>query len=89
MRDEYDFSNAKRAKDVPHLARLQAEAQGKTAVTLLLDNELLTALRLRAESEKLDYPAFINRLLRQAITAPPLDEAALRRILREELAMRW
>jgi len=30
MRKEYDFSNAKRAKDVPHLSKLQAEAKGKT-----------------------------------------------------------
>ena len=29
MRDEYDFSTAKRAKDVPHLAKLQAEHDGK------------------------------------------------------------
>jgi hypothetical protein len=30
MREEYDFSNAKRAKDVPHLSKLQAEAKDKT-----------------------------------------------------------
>ena len=26
MRKEYDFTDARRAKDVPHLAKLQAEA---------------------------------------------------------------
>ena len=29
MRKQYDFSKAKRAKDVPHLAKLQTEAKGK------------------------------------------------------------
>ena len=36
MRKEYDFSKAKRAKDVPHLAKLQAEAKGKTRITIML-----------------------------------------------------
>ena len=38
MRKEDDFSRAKRPKDVPHLARLQAEAKGKTRITIMLDN---------------------------------------------------
>ena len=33
MRKEYDFSKARRAKDVPHLARLQAESRGKKRIT--------------------------------------------------------
>ena len=33
MREEYDFSQAKRAHQVPHLAKLQAES-GKTRVNL-------------------------------------------------------
>ena len=32
MRDEYDFSQGKRAHEVPHLAKLQAES-GKTRIT--------------------------------------------------------
>ncbi len=35
MREEYDFSNAKRAKDVPHLSKLQADAKDKTCVITL------------------------------------------------------
>lgn len=38
MRKEYDFSKARRAKDVPHLAKLQVEAEGKTRITIMLDN---------------------------------------------------
>jgi hypothetical protein len=38
MKAEYDFSKARRAKNVPHLAKLQAEnAAGKTRVTMYLD----------------------------------------------------
>lgn len=33
MRGEYDFSKAKRAKDVPHLAKLQAQAAAATGKT--------------------------------------------------------
>ena len=41
MRKEYDFSNAKRAKDVPHLSKLQSEVKDKTCVVIMLDNEVL------------------------------------------------
>ncbi len=40
MRKQYDFSKAKRAKNVPHLAKLQAVATGKTRITIMLDNDL-------------------------------------------------
>jgi hypothetical protein len=51
MRKQYDFSKAKRAKSVPHLARLQAEAKGKTRITIMLDNDVLMAFRAKADSE--------------------------------------
>jgi predicted DNA binding CopG/RHH family protein len=86
MRDEYDFSKAKRAKDVPHLARLQAESRGRSRVRITLDNDLLMALRARAEAEGVDYRALINRILREAVGSRPVDEATLRKVLREELA---
>ncbi len=47
MRDEYDFSKARRARDVPHLAQLQAEAKGKSRITIMLDNDVLVAFRSR------------------------------------------
>ena len=51
MKAEYDFSKAKRAKDVPHLAKLQsAAAKGKTRVTIYLDDSILESFRLRAET---------------------------------------
>ena len=66
MRKEYDFSKARRAKDVPHLARLQAEAKGKSRITIMLDNDLLVTFRARAEAEGIGYQTLVNRTLRQA-----------------------
>lgn len=85
MRDEYDFSKAKRAKDVPHLAKLQREAQGKTRITIMIDNDVLTSFRERAEAEGIGYQTLINAALRQAVGGRPVDEATLRRVLREEM----
>ncbi len=86
MRDEYDFSQGKRAKDVPHLARLQAEAKGKSRITIMLDNDVLVAFRSRANAEGIGYQTLINQTLRQAVGSRPVDEDTLRKVLREELA---
>jgi uncharacterized protein (DUF4415 family) len=85
MRDEYDFSKAKRAKDIPHLAKLRQEAEGKSRITIMLDNDVLTVFRERAEAEGIGYQTLINAALREAIGSRPVDEATLRRVLREEL----
>ena len=86
MRKEYDFSKAKRAKDVPHLARLQAEAKGKTRITIMLDNFVIEAFRELAEAEGIGYQTLINRTLRQALTDERITEESLRRVIREEMA---
>jgi predicted DNA binding CopG/RHH family protein len=86
MRKQYDFSKATRAKDVPHLARLQAEAKGKTRITMMLDNDLLVTFRAKAEAEGIGYQTLINRTLRRSFGSAPVDEATLRRVLREELS---
>jgi predicted DNA binding CopG/RHH family protein len=85
MRKEYDFSKARRAKDVPHLARLQAEAGGKSRITIMLDNDLLMAFRARAEAEGIGYQTLINQTLRAASASRPVDEETLRKVIREEL----
>jgi uncharacterized protein (DUF4415 family) len=85
MRDEYDFSKAKRAKDIPHLAKLQQEAKGKSRITIMLDNDVLSFFRERAEAQGIGYQTLINAALREAIGVRPVDEATLRRVLREEL----
>ena len=85
MRKEYDFSKAKKAKDVPHLAKLQAEAKGKTRITIILDNFVIDAFRQLAEQEGMGSlsPERLAPLL--SLETRPLDEKMLRRVVREEL----
>jgi len=85
MRKEYDFSQAERAKDVPHLAKLQADTvKGKTRITTYLDNDLVEWLKSRGEAESKGYQTILNEILRKQITEPPLTES-IRQIIREEL----
>jgi uncharacterized protein (DUF4415 family) len=91
MRREYDFKGARRAKDVPHLAKLQAQAaRGKTRITILLDADVVAAFRARAEREGRGYQTLINAALRAAIApeSAPVTVEALRQVLREELLSR-
>ncbi len=85
MRKEYDFSKARRAQDVPHLAKLQAETRGKTRITIMLDNFVLEAFRARAEEQGIGYQTLINATLRNSLSQEPITEEMLRRILREEM----
>lgn len=85
MRDEYDFSNAKRAKDVPHLARLQAEGAGKTRITIMLDNDIIEDFRQKAKDAGMGYQTLINQVLKSYIAEPLLTEETLRRVIRDEL----
>lgn len=85
MRDEYDFSNAKRARDLPHLAKLQAEAKGKTRITIMLDNQVIASFRLLAEEQGIGYQTLINQTLRESLDRRPIDEETLRRVIREEI----
>lgn len=87
MRKEYDFSRAKRAKDIPHLAKLQAEAKGKTRVTIMLDNFVIEAFRELAKSEGIGYQTLINRALRERLVDGPVNEDTLRRVIREEFGI--
>jgi uncharacterized protein (DUF4415 family) len=91
MRRKVDFKGARRAKDVPHLAKLQAQAaRGKTRITILLDADVVAAFRARAEREGRGYQTLINAALR-AVIAPesaPVTIEALRQVLREELLTR-
>ena len=84
MRKEYDFSKAQRAKDVPHLAKLQSEGKGKTRITIMLDNEVIKNFRSRAEKEGLGYQTLINQALKEN-NGSTLNEETLRKIIRDEL----
>ena len=85
MHNEYDFSKAKRAKDVPHLEKLQASSKGKSRITIMLDNDVLSEFRERASEEGIGYQTLINQTLKKAMGLRPVDEATLRKVIREEL----
>lgn len=86
MRKEYDFSQGKRANDIPHLAKLQAEnSKGKVRITTYLDTDVLDLLKARGISENKGYQTVLNELLRKQFeTEKPLEDI-LRKVIREEL----
>jgi uncharacterized protein (DUF4415 family) len=79
MKKEYDFSQGKRGP--------VAAQREKTRVTIYLDNEVLNSFRARSESEGMGYQTMINQALREYLKQQDdaLDEATLRRVIREEL----
>lgn len=86
MQDEYNFSNAKRAKDVPHLAKLRSESKSKTRITKMLDDDILETFKTRASAEGMGYQTLINQTLRNSMSGSKLDEATLRKVIREEIS---
>lgn len=79
MRNEYDFSKAKRGPVVP--------SKGKTRITIMLDNEIIEAFRALAEAQGTGYQTAINAALRAALDKDdvPLTVRTLRQVLRQEL----
>ncbi|MEN5151136.1 BrnA antitoxin family protein [Pseudomonas orientalis] len=61
MKDEYDFSSAKRGAI--------ASNKGKTRITIMLDDAVIEAARARAENAGTGYQTVINNLLRQALVS--------------------
>ncbi len=84
MRKEYDFSHAKRAKDVPHLAKLQAEMTGKSRITMRVDNAVLAAFKARAESSGGSYQTMMNEALKQYALGLSVADV-VRETIREEM----
>lgn len=89
MREEYDFSNAKRAKDVPHLAKLQARQRGKTRISIMLDDDVIEVFRTRGDASGRGYQTLINEALRTAIDpeSAPVTVRTLREVLKERFAL--
>ncbi len=84
MRKEYDFSRAKRAEDVPHLAKLQTEASCKSRITMREDNRTLSAFKTRAQATGGNYQTLMNEALAQFAQGLTLTDM-LRETLRQEL----
>jgi hypothetical protein len=81
MRDEYDFTKARRGPVVPL-------APGKTRITIRIDDDILDWFREQVEQAGGgNYQTMINDTLRQAISAKQESlERVVRRVVREELA---
>lgn len=79
MREQYDFSKAKRGAVIA--------SPGKTRITIMLDDEVLSFFREQAEAAGCGYQTLVNQALRAAMApgAAPLTVDALRKVLREEL----
>ena len=84
MRKEYDFTGAKRAKDVAHLAKLQAEMAGKTRITMRVDNSVLAVFKARAETGGGSYQTMMNEALKQYALGLSLADV-VRETIREEM----
>ena len=78
MKAEYDLSAGKRGAVIP--------ANGKTRITIWLDDDIIEAFRNRADAEGIGYQTLVNQTLRASLTTKnPMDEKLLRQIIREEV----
>lgn len=79
MKKEYDFKKGKRGAVVPQ--------KGKTRITIYIDNDVLEQFRARADKAGYGYQTMINEALRRHLAKQkkPVDEAVLRKVIREEL----
>ncbi|WP_420466915.1 BrnA antitoxin family protein [Panacagrimonas sp.] len=89
MRDHYDFSNAKRARELPALARIQKENESKERITIRLDADVLAWFRDQVKGGG-NYQTLINEALKAHIGLAgredaPLTVRKLREVLRQEL----
>ena len=79
MKTEYDMSQAKRGAVV--------SAQGKTRITIYLDDTVIESFRTRAETQGKGYQTLINEALIAALETgnETVTINTLRQVLREEL----
>lgn len=79
MRAEYDFSKGKRGAVIAQT--------GKTRITIYIDNAVLDEFRARAEQAGTGYQTMMNEALKAYLgkSEPPVTEAVLRQVIREEL----
>jgi uncharacterized protein (DUF4415 family) len=82
MKKAYDFAKGKRGAVVP--------TTGKTRITIYLDDAVLERFRALSEATGRGYQTLINEALRVHLgeSVPPITVETVRRIVREELALR-
>jgi uncharacterized protein (DUF4415 family) len=80
MREEYDFSNAKRGSIIPQNTK-------QTRITIYIDDEILDAFRQLANKQQRGYQPMINEALKEYLEKSRmfLHEDMSRRVIREEL----
>jgi len=87
MYDTYqdiDFTDAKPVSATPHLAKLQAEAGGKSRITMRVDNEVLATFKARAEMIGGNYQTLMNDALKQFAQGLRLSD-----VVREAIHETW
>ena len=79
MKTEYDMSQAKRGAVI--------SPQGKTRITIYLDDAVLAGFRARGEAQGKGYQTLINEALSTALETSneTVTISALRQVLRDEL----
>ena len=79
MKTEYDMSQAKRGAVI--------SPQGKTRITIYLDDAVLAGFRARGEAQGKGYQTLINEALSTALETSneTVTISTLRQVLREEL----
>lgn len=82
MKKVYDFSKGKRGA--------VARERGKTRITIFLDDAIVLHFKALSEKTGKGYQTLINEVLAERVATrdEPLTAAAVRRIVRQELAAR-
>jgi len=62
---DIDFAEVKPVRETPHLAKRQAEAGGKSRITMRVDNDVLATFKVRAEMVGGNYQTLMNEALKQ------------------------
>lgn len=80
MKREYNFRRGRRGAVIPQ--------KGKTRITIYIDDDVLEEFRDRADAVGRGYQTMINEALREYLdtSRQPIDEATLRRVIREEMS---
>ena len=80
MKEEYNFAKIKRGAVIPQVR--------KTRITIYLDDAILERFKAESQRSGKGYQTLINDALNSylGLTAKPLTEEMVRKIVREELA---
>ena len=80
MKKVYDFSKGKRGAVIP--------MTGKTRITIYMDDSILKRFKAQSEKTGKGYQTLINEALQSylGLTAQPVTQELVRKIVREELA---